>query len=199
MHQVRVSSDRFVVSATARRPGDGTRYPTADLRDAARIPPNQAALSVRRIPPEFSARRVWHEPGLREDARNAHSGAGDSCRGNPQKNNMAYLRPSLRCWDERFTEASSRDGSSNGHRILPIRRICLRIDAEHGKNTPPPRTHVGSLWKQKGAELRGTLRGTEIDLLLRNQLHSWDRLSYPAPFQVRGMLRECGKSLTIAG
>jgi hypothetical protein len=146
MHQARVGSDRFVVSATARGPGDGTKYPTADLRDAVRIPPNQAALGVRRILPDFSARCVWHEPRLREDARNARSGPADSRGGNPQK--TRWQRPSPLRWNEGFAEAISHDGSSNLHGILPI-QICSRIGPQQGKNTRLPRTHVASPWKPK--------------------------------------------------
>lgn len=198
MHQVSVSSDPFVVSGTARRPGDGSKYPTAYLRDMVRIPPNQAALGVRRILPDFSARLVWHEPGLREDAGNAHRGAGGSRGGNPQENKVAYLRPSLRSCNERFTKASSHDGSSSRHGILPI-TICSRIGPNRGTIRALRAPTLDPLWKPKGAEQGGTLRGTEIDLLLRNQLHSWYRLSYPACSRFEGCFEKCGKSLTIAG
>ena len=59
-----------------------------------------------------------------------------------------WQRPSPLCWNEGFTEASSHDGSSNRHGILPI-QICLRIGPQQGENTRLPRTHVASPWKPK--------------------------------------------------
>lgn len=183
-----VSSDRFVVSRTAKTRRWKQVSNCALARHGADSA-NQAALGVRRILPDFSARLVCHEPGLREDAGNAHRGAGGSRGGNPQENKVAYLRPSLRWWNERFTKASGHDGSSSRHGILPI-TICSRIGPNRGTIRALRAPTLDPLWKPKDAEQGGTRRGTEIDLLLRNQLHSWYRLSYPALFQVRGIFRK---------
>lgn len=196
MHQVSVSSDRFVVSRTARRPGDGSKYPTARLRDMVRIPPNQAALGVGRILPDF----LRGSSGTNQDC-----GKTPAMRIEEQAARVVVIRKKTR-WHTCRHRCFGGMGGSRRRAVTTDRRaatayltICSRIGPNRGTIRALRAPALDPLWKPKGAEQGGTLRGTEIDLLLRNQLHSWYRLSYPACSRFEGCFEKCGKVSLLLG